>query len=123
MAEPREVDFEFPRGDTFVFGFQLVDANKTPLNFNVGDAEIYFTVKRNENTSDVIFQKKFSTGGILRDEEHDGYYYATINPSDTNSMKYGSYGFDVEVKIGDYVATQIIGTMSLTKEYTHNANE
>lgn len=123
MAEPKEVDFEFTRGDTFVFGFQLVDANKNPLNFNVGDVEIYLTVKKNENTSDVILQKKFSTGEILRDEEHDGMYYATLNSDDTNELKYGSYGYDVQVKIGDYVSTEIIGTMTLTKEYTHKSNE
>lgn len=123
MTDPKEVDLEFPRGDTFVFGFQLVDANKEPLNFDVGDIEIYLTVKRNENTSDVIFQKKFSLGEILRDEEHDGVYYTTFNPDDTNELKYGQYGFDVQVKLGDYVSTEIIGTITLTKEYTHKSNE
>lgn len=123
MVEPKEVDFEFPRGDTFVFGFNLLDANKEPLNLTPDSAEIYFTVKKNENTSDVILQKRFSRNEILRDEERDGVYYCTLEHNDTADLKYGVYGFDVQTVIGDYVVTNIIGTMTLTKEYTHKSNE
>lgn len=120
---PKEIDIEFTRGDTFMYGFHLVDSNKKPINFNVGDAEIYFTVKKNENISNVIFQKKFSTGDIKLDEESDGFYYLTINADDTNELKYGQYGYDVTIKTGEFVSTQIIGTITLTKEYTHKVNE
>lgn len=121
--EPKEVDIEFPRGDTFAYGFHLLDAQKRPLNINVGDAEIYYTVKKNENTSAVIFQKKFSTGEIKKDEEHEGLYYLLIEANDTNELKYGQYGYDITIKSGDYVSTQVIGTITLTKEYTHKSNE
>lgn len=119
--EPKEIDIEFPRGDTFVYGFELIDSTKKPLEIKHEEAELYFTVKKNENTADVIFQKKLSTGGIQYDEK--GIYHLTILPNDTNTLKYGSYGYDITIKSGDYVSTRIIGTMTLTKEYTHKANE
>lgn len=121
--EPKEIDIEFPRGDTFVYGFHLVDAKKKPLNIKNGDAEIYFTTKKNENKSEVIFQKKYSTGGIKKDDEHDGLYYLIIESNDTNELKYGSYGYDVTIKSGDFVSTQVIGSITLTKEFTHKSNE
>lgn len=120
---PKEVEIEFPRGDTFPYGFILTDKKGTPLNFNVGDAEIYFTVKKNENTSSVIFQKKFSTGDIVKDTERDGFYYLIIESNDTNELKYGTYGYDVTVKIGTFESTLVTGTITLTKEYTFKSNE
>lgn len=119
--EPKEVEIEFPRGDTFVYGFELMDSKKNPLEITTEEAEIYFTVKKNENTTDVIFQKKFSTGDILHSEK--GMYYLIILPNDTNTLKYGAYGYDVTIKSGDLVTTKIIGTITLTKEYTHKVNE
>lgn len=119
--EPKEVDIEFPRGDTFTYGFELVDAKKNPLNLTSKEAEIYFTCKKNENTSEVIFQKKFSTGEIQF--VRDGIYCLTINSKDTNELKYGNYGYDVTIKSGDFVATRIIGQITLTKEFTFKSNE
>lgn len=119
--EPKEVDIEFPRGDTFMYGFELVDAKKNPLNLTPQEAEIYFTCKKNENTSDVIFQKKFSTGEIQFVE--NGVYCLTINSKDTNELNYGTYGYDVTVKSGDFVSTCIIGKITLTKEFTFKSNE
>ena len=123
MANPKEVDIEFPRGDTFVFGFHLVDQEKNPVNMQVGDGEIYFTAKNNNVTSDVVFQKKFSTGDIKRDTDHDGLYYLIIEADDTNTLNYTTLGYDVELKSGDYVSTEVIGTITLTSEFTHKSNE
>ena len=119
--DPKEVDIEFPRGDTFTYGFHLVDSGKNPINMEEGQGEIYFTVKKNENTSDLIFQKKFSTGEIKLDK--DGLYYLVINSDDTANLKYGTYGYDITLKSGEFVSTQVIGTITLTKEYTHKVNE
>jgi hypothetical protein len=119
--EPKEVDIEFPRGDTFAYGFHLVDKNKQPVNIVDGETEIYFTVKKNQNTSDVIFQKKFSRDEIKFDG--DGLYHTIIDADDTNQLKYGTYGYDVTIKSGEFVSTQIIGTITLTSEYTHKVNE
>lgn len=119
--EPKEVDIELPRGDTITYGFELMDSEKKPLNFKPEEAEIYFTCKKNENTSEVIFQKKYSTNEIQF--ARDGIYYLTINSKDTNELKYGNYGYDVTIKSGDFVATRIIGTITLTKEFTHKSNE
>lgn len=119
--EPKEVDIEFPRGDTYTYGFELVDAKKNPLNITSAEAEIYFTCKKNENTSEVIFQKKLSTGEIQF--VADGIYCLTINPKDTNELNYGNYGYDVTIISGDFVTTKIIGQITLTKEFTHKSNE
>ncbi len=119
--EPKEVDIEFPRGDTYPYGFHLVDKNKQPINITDNETEIYFTVKKNQNISEPIFQKKFSNGDIQLGG--DGFYYLFINPDDTNELKYGSYGYDVTIKSGALVSTQIIGTITLTSEYTHKVNE
>ena len=41
--EPKEIDFEFPRGDTAPIAFNFADSNGEGLsNFD----EIYFTVKK-----------------------------------------------------------------------------
>lgn len=119
--DPKEVDIEFPRGDTFVYGFHLVDKNKQPVNIDDNETEIYFTVKKNQNTPEVIFQKRFTRDEIKLDS--DGLYYLVINADDTNQLKYGTYGYDVTIKSGEFVSTQIIGTITLTTEYTHKANE
>ena len=119
--EPKEVDIEFPRGDTFAYGFHLVDKNKQPVDIIDNETEIYFTVKKNSNISDVIFQKKLSRDEIKNDG--NGLYHTVINANDTNQLKYGTYGYDVTLKSGEFVSTQIIGTITLTTEYTHKANE
>jgi len=119
--DPKEVDIEFPRGDTYVYGFHLVDKNRQPVIIDDDETEIYFTVKKNQNTSEVIFQKRYTRDEIKQDE--NGLYYLIINANDTNQLKYGTYGYDVTIKSGEFVSTQIIGTITLTTEYTHKANE
>lgn len=120
--EPKEVDIEFPRGDTFAYGFHLVDKSKQPIEIeNDGQTEIYFTVKKNQNTSDVVFQKKFTRDEIKSDG--NGLYHLIIDANDTNQLKYGKYGYDITIKSGEFVATEIIGTITLTTEYTHKVNE
>ena len=117
--EPKEIDFEFPRGDTCPLVFDLYDEDGTEIVVGSTD-EIYFTLKRSYSSSDVIVQKKFSTGGISKTDEG---YKMTIMPNDTNTLGYGSYVYDICVKSGDLTRTVCLGTITLTNEATFKSNE
>lgn len=113
--EPKEFDIEFTRGDTCPLKFKLTDENKNVLTLTGAD-ELYFTVKDNYNTSTVKLQKKYSTGGIVQEE--DGSYKLIITADDTDDWNYGSYVFDIEVVSGNYTKTIAIGTLTITNEVT-----
>lgn len=117
--EPKEIDIEFPRGDTCPLKFNLLDNNKNPLELTTND-EMYFTVKKNFNTREVVFQKKFSYGEIQKDD--DG-YKLILTSEDTAQLNYGSYVFDICIKSTDLTKTLAIGTLTLTNEVTFKSNE
>lgn len=117
--EPKEIDIEFPRGDTCPLKFNLLDKSKNTLELTSTD-EMYFTVKKNFNTQEVLFQKKFSNAEIEKDD--DG-YKLTLTSEDTSSLKYGSYVFDICIKSTDLVRTLAIGHLTLTNEVTFKSNE
>jgi hypothetical protein len=117
--EPKEIDIEFVRGDTCPVTFQLLDAEKQPLELQPGD-EIYFTVKRGYSDIDFVFQKKYSTGEIT---QSDGNCMFTILPSDTANLDYGSYVYDACLVSGDYTRTFVRGSINLTNEATFASNQ
>ena len=117
--EPKEFDIEFTRGDTCPLKFNLLDKNGNTLDLTTTD-EMYFTVKKNFNTPEVLFQKKFSNADIEKDD--DG-YKLTITSTDTETLSYGSYVFDICIKSTDLVRTLAIGTLTLTNEVTFKSNE
>ena len=114
------MDLEFPRGDTKVFKFKITDKNGEKLNLTSTD-KLYMTVKKDVNSNTVIFQKRIGNGIEFKD---DGYYYVTILPSDTSELSYGQYGYDIEIKTGTgIVKTLVVGTITLTEEYTFKGDE
>ena len=118
--EPKEFNFEFPRGDTCPIKFN-VTSKQTGEGIDLSTLdEIYFTVKKNYSVSEALFQKKKSLGEIQIDGSN-----ATVilEHDDTKLMKYGDYVYDVQIKTGTYVKTILIGTFTLTNEATHYANE
>ena len=117
--EPKEFDIEFPRGDTCPFKFNLLDKNGNTIELTATD-EMYFTVKKNFATSEVLFQKKFTDNDIELDD--DG-YKLTLTSDDTATLNYGSYVFDICIKSTDLVRTLAIGTLTLTNEVTFKSNE
>lgn len=116
--EPKDFDIEFPRGDTCPLLFELSDLKEHPLNME--SAEIYFTVKKSYNSSEYIFQKKYSRGEIEL-EGTEG--KLIINHNDTADLKYGNYVYDLQFKDGEYVKTLLKGTITLSNESTHLINE
>lgn len=114
------MDFEFIRGDTQVIKFILTDLNRNIISLTSAD-RIYFTVKNNSYSNDVLIQKTIGNGIELKD---DGYYYVTINSDDTSKLEYGQYGYDIELKTGTgIVKTLTIGSITLTEEYTFKGDE
>lgn len=116
--EPKEFDFEFPRGDTCPVSFDITDTEGNSLDLS--SSEIYFTLKKSYATSNYVLQKKKSTGGITI-EGTNGSLVLTHN--DTAELSYGNYVYDIQIKSGDYVKTLCLGTITLTNESTWKANE
>jgi predicted nucleotidyltransferase len=115
--EAKEFDFEFPRGNTFEFVFELEDEQGLPIK-NV--TEIYFTIKNNYKEEEFVLQKKLTTGEIIF---KDGTVTISITQDDTSNLEFRKYDYDVAVKIEDFFRTILIGKMSLTKNVTHKSNE
>lgn len=113
--EPKEFDIEFTRGDTCPVKFTLEDKEGNILTLGSSD-ELFFTVKKDFNTTEKKLQKTFGQGDITKEE--DGSYKLTIAPAETANWKYGSYVFDICLVSGDYTRTVAIGNLTLTNEVT-----
>lgn len=116
--EAKEFDFEFPRGDTCPVSFDITDESGEELDLT--NSEIYFTFKNNYNTSNYIFQKKYSTGGISVSGSTGT---LEISHDDTAELSYGKYVYDIQFKSGSYVKTLALGQITLTNESTWKSNE
>ena len=89
-------------------------------------SEIYFTVKKNTRTEEVIFQKKLSDDGIIKIGQGD--YQLKIDSSDTSDLPYGNYKFDVQLEWVDELGnTQLkesfVGDFVVMEEVTFYMNE
>ena len=116
--QPKEKDFEFPRGDTCPLSWTLTDYFKNELDTST--AELYFTFKNNRNVTNYIFQKKKSTGDITVNGKDCS---LVIEHNDTAELGYATYFYDICIKSGSYVKTLAIGYITLTDEATFKANE
>ena len=116
--EPKEYDFNFPRGDTCPISFDLTDNEGNELN--LAESEIYFTVKKNYQTKNYIIQKTYSHGDITIDGTTVSF---CLTHTDTANLSYGNYVYDIQIKSGDLVKTLCIGTITLTNEATWINNE
>lgn len=112
------MDIEFIRGDTQFLKFQVKDGEGNPMQLKDGD-RLYFTVKQNANSEDVLIQKKYP-----EDIQYsDGYFNFTLKSEDTSDLAYGTYNYDIELKSGEYVKTLGQGTITLTEEITFRSDE
>ena len=105
------------RGDTGKFKFQRLDAEGEPIT-TIAD-EVYFTVKKNTKTQDYIIQKTLDDMAF----DNDGTYHFTIEPKDTENLKYFDYVYDIEVTQGGDVSTIAFGKFVLQDEVTFAANK
>ena len=113
----RNVILSQVRGDTRRYRFQRVNADGSVITDRPD--KLYFTVKKNYDSQDFIFQKKLEDFTI----DDEGNYRFTIEPDDTEAMKYGQYVFDIEVITGDVTTTLAKGNFNLETEVTFKVNE
>lgn len=109
-----------PRGDIRHVSFSIRDVSSqlSSIDFE----EIYFTVKQAFSKTESIFQKRLSTGQIEKVE--DGVYQFIIQPEDTDHLKVAKYACDIEiVDLSNEIKQTFTGSLTLTDEATHAANE
>ena len=112
--EPKEFDFEFPRGDTCNFEFELTDAEGKELDTK---KSFEITMTARDSAKAIVFQKKYSTGQITVKGKKVS---ITIEHKDTEKLMIGGkYKYDIEFQSGDYYKTIYRGVISLTEEQTY----
>ena len=108
-----------PRGDIKLVRFLVNDPNGTATE--VDFTEIYFTVKKSTKDRLYQFQKRLSTGGIVKLGLGD--YELKIEPKDTSKMNYGDFKFDIQLEYEDQLKETFVGDFVLTDEVTYIENE
>lgn len=107
------------RGDVVTRTFTIKNSDRTV--FTEAPDEIYLTVKSTANEYDFKFQKRLSEGDFILIEP--GKYQFTINPEDTNDLKFMTYDFDIEIVKSPHLKKTFLGTLTIEKEVTHWYNE
>ena len=111
---PKNFDFEFPRGDTCVYKFELTDSNDVELDT---DKPFKLTMTARDDAKEIVFQKKYSEKDITIVGKEVS---IVINHSDTKDLLMnGRYKYDIEFQSGDYYKTIYRGVISLTEEQTY----
>lgn len=108
------------RGDTFEFRFQRQTSDKQIIT-NKPD-KMFFTLKTNTYTNNFLFQKSLQDNTISYDEDTH-YYNITIDPEDTNGLRYGKYYYDIEIINKGKVKTIAKGILEIEDEVTFASNE
>ena len=107
-----------PRGDIRIVGFTIKSESQEPLELD----NIYFTLKRNYKSRDILLQKTLASGSIECID--DNVYQFAIEPEDTDHLDYGDYVFDIEVVSNSaHIKQTFIGVFTLTQEVTFAADE
>lgn len=119
---------QFRRGDTFKFKFQRLDASHQILTQTNSPAQIYFTVKHNTRQASVCLQKTLiedfeDANNTITFNSTDNCYHIIINPSDTDTLPFGTYKYDIEVITSSYKQTIAVGVLTLLEEVTFVSNE
>ncbi len=113
------MQISMPRGDMRSVSFSVQDPGQAVFADEFDD--IYFTVKKQIKDKTYCFQKRLSSGDIVKTE--DGTYEFTIMPEDTDNMCFGEYMFDIELVIVGELKQTFVGKFILTAEVTFAENE
>ena len=86
----------FIRGDSYLFKVKVKHKeNNIPLQQNDVDT-IFVTFKETTSKSSTpLFIKELTDMSI----DEQGYIHVAFNPSDTESLNYGTYYFDIEITL------------------------
>ena len=93
-------NIKMTRGDSETISISFVNKDKNPMVFSEDDI-MYFTVKQSINTKRIAIQK------IIRDFP-GGELKINIEPSDTSSLAYGDYVYDIQFNKHDGTVKTII---------------
>lgn len=107
MVDVKDNDIRMTRGDTAILNLSIQNADGTPYEITSDDT-ILLTVKKNTTAKAIIIQKAVADNRI------------TITPKETESLKYGPYCYDVELRRTDGFVATIISphTLTLCEEVT-----
>lgn len=101
------------RGDQFPVSFKI--KNKSDGTYITEVDDMYITFRKNPSkVSPVLFQRKIED---IEFESETNKFRFYILKEDTENLEYGTYGFDIEITIGDLIKTKT-GVLVLEDEYT-----
>lgn len=109
---------EFTRGDTKKYKFQRKDVNSNVIELE--SQKMWFTVKDNVNTDEILIEKTLDNG-ITFDDEF--YYHILIEHEDTKYLEYKSYVCDIQVENDGVVTTIYHDYLTLTSEVTFKGGD
>lgn len=106
------------RGDTAKYYFQRKDADGNVIT--TLPESLYFTVKKNYRVDEYLIHKTLAD---MTFDDTDFSYHFTIEPKDTDDLKYGAYVCDIQV-VQDGIKTTIFkDEFVLEEEVTFITNE
>lgn len=105
------------RGDTKKYKFQRKRADGTVITDRPDS--LYFTVKKSYNDSLPVLQKTLNDMTL----DQDGTYHFTIEPEDTDGLKYKTYVYDIQVSQNGIKTTIAKGNFIIKEEVTFARNE
>ena len=110
------MNISMPRGDQHTYSFRIKNTNTGAFINSKDELDKLFITFREKplKTSPILFQK------TLDDIEIDSETHKVkfqILKEDTESLDYGTYGYDIEITIGNLIKTKT-GLLTLTDEYT-----
>lgn len=100
------------RGDTLMFVVKVESG---------GDGEIVkldsiaFSCKVDATSNDYVFKKTLNNGVT---EVEDGTYRVRVAPEDTANIEPGLYAIDLEIGVGDDIATPVLGVLKVLEDIT-----
>ena len=111
MLQITENEVFLTRGDSADLEVIVYDLEGNVYELQEGDT-LVFTMKYNCITSDILIQKNITENSTIH-----------IVPSDTNSLSYGTYQFDVQLTLANGKVYTVIAphNFNIMKEVTFNA--
>ena len=108
-------NISFTRGDTKLIAVDVLDERGFP--YTPASNDILTMTVRNK-LDEIVIEKKSKTADVV---DVEGGWKVTIQPSDTTSLPYGQYFYDIQVGLEDGYTQTIIpySTMNLLQEVTY----
>ena len=107
------MNIDMARGDQFPISFKI--KNRTTGEYITEVDKILITFRKEpKEGSPILFQR--TTSEVEFDSETNKVRFYILR-DDTKDLDYGTYGFDIEITIGDLIKTKI-GRITITDKYS-----